>query len=239
MKIEIIQRGKRSAEKNMKFDSDLLSKLEAYQTLILHLYDWERESITYGHFIQPEKWLNLDEIQKRNIEIAKRPTGGGIVFHACDLAFSVFVPRNHPAFSLNTLENYAFVNNRVIEVVKRFLGQEALCLLPQEPLAHNVASKHFCMAKPTKYDVMLEGKKVAGAAQRRTRAGFCHQGSIFLSFLDEESQKNLLYPDSNIREAIVANTFPLLGAQVSRKAMIAGREKLQNLLIEIFQEWEN
>ena len=32
--------------------------------------------------------------------------------------------------------------------------------------------------KPVRADVMLNGRKIAGAAQRRTRAGLLHQGSI-------------------------------------------------------------
>jgi len=35
-----------------------------------------------------------------------------------------------------------------------------------------------CFANPVRADIMLNGRKVAGAAQRRTRAGLLHQGSI-------------------------------------------------------------
>ena len=34
------------------------------------------------------------------------------------------------------------------------------------------------MAKPTPFDLVIEGKKVGGAAQRRTRKGLLHQGSL-------------------------------------------------------------
>ena len=42
-----------------------------------------------------------------------------------------------------------------------------------------------CFANPVRDDVMLLGRKIAGAAQRRTRGGFLHQGSIQLPGLDE------------------------------------------------------
>jgi lipoate-protein ligase A len=35
-----------------------------------------------------------------------------------------------------------------------------------------------CFANPVRADVLVDGRKVAGAAQRRTRAGLLHQGSI-------------------------------------------------------------
>jgi lipoate-protein ligase A len=35
-----------------------------------------------------------------------------------------------------------------------------------------------CFAKPVRADVMIDGRKIAGAAQRRTRRGLLQQGSI-------------------------------------------------------------
>ena len=38
-------------------------------------------------------------------------------------------------------------------------------------------SRHLCFANPVSADVMIDSRKIAGAAQRRTRAGLLHQGS--------------------------------------------------------------
>jgi len=35
-----------------------------------------------------------------------------------------------------------------------------------------------CFANPVRADVLIDGRKIAGAAQRRTRQGLLHQGSI-------------------------------------------------------------
>src|SRR5437667_9507068 len=40
------------------------------------------------------------------------------------------------------------------------------------------ASGYSCFANPVRADVMIDGRKVAGAAQRRTRCGLLQQGSI-------------------------------------------------------------
>src|SRR5439155_555754 len=40
------------------------------------------------------------------------------------------------------------------------------------------ASGYSCFANPVRADVMIDGRKVAGAAQRRTRSGLLQQGSI-------------------------------------------------------------
>jgi lipoate-protein ligase A len=39
-------------------------------------------------------------------------------------------------------------------------------------------SRRLCFANPVSADVMIDSRKIAGAAQRRTRAGLLHQGSI-------------------------------------------------------------
>ena len=36
----------------------------------------------------------------------------------------------------------------------------------------------LCFVEPAKYDVILEGQKIAGAGQRRTRSGLLHQGTL-------------------------------------------------------------
>jgi lipoate-protein ligase A len=40
------------------------------------------------------------------------------------------------------------------------------------------ASGYNCFANPVRADVMMDGRKIAGAAQRRTRRGLLQQGSI-------------------------------------------------------------
>jgi lipoate-protein ligase A len=42
-------------------------------------------------------------------------------------------------------------------------------------------SRHLCFANPVRADLMIDDRKIAGAAQRRTRAGLLHQGSIQLA----------------------------------------------------------
>jgi len=197
-----------SASANMALDAQLLENLGGQEKPILHLYEWERESATFGYFIKPEELLNLEEAEKRGIDLARRPTGGGVVFHVWDLAFSVLVPSKSPLFSTNTLDNYNLVNRVVKEVVQEFIGQE-MNLTPDDAPFQDQICTHFCMARPTKYDVMLEGKKIAGAAQRKTKDGFLHQGTIALMRPDEELLTALL-PSAAVREAMMQTTFPLL-----------------------------
>ena len=115
--MKVLDTGTRSAQANMDLDATLLEELEEP---LLHFYDWEGEAATHGYFIQPEKFLNLKRVKAHKLSLARRPTGGGIVFHNCDLAFSVLIPATHPSFSTNPLDNYAFINRRVVEAIAAF-----------------------------------------------------------------------------------------------------------------------
>ncbi len=151
--------------------------------------------------------LNLDVANKHGLELAKRPTGGGLLFHLTDFAFSILIPATHPSYSMNTMENYATVNRIVERVVRQFMGLET-DLLRKEPTCFTQAH-HFCMGKPTKYDVMVGGKKVGGAAQRRTRGGFLHQGTIHLCLPPEDFLRDVL-KESCVFEAMQTHSFCLV-----------------------------
>lgn len=223
----LVERDAATAAQNMEYDAELLRALEPSSRPILHLYDWLKPSLTYGFFAQPEKLLNLESVEKHGFDIARRPTGGGVVFHMWDLAFSVLVPANSSLFSQNTLENYELVNQVVFRVVEEFVGKSALMsLTPNDATMKNPQQAFFCMARPTKYDLVVGKKKIAGAAQRKMKQGFLHQGTIALQFPDLNILDDLL-PSEDVREAMRQTTFPLLGENVSLEE---GRQQIKELL---------
>lgn len=227
--MEILDTGRQSAEANMRIDADLLEKADTFSQPVLHLYEWEGDCATFGYFTDPADFLDLKAAQKLSLQLAKRPTGGGIIFHVWDMAFSVLVPAHCSEFSTNTLENYAFVNNAVLASVNEFFGGRApLSLTPEDYAPMDPNCSHFCMAKPTKYDVMWEGKKVAGAAQRKTKKGFLHQGSISLVLPPSDYLEEVLLPGTQVREAMFAHTCPLLGT--STEQMQEAKQRLRTLL---------
>jgi lipoate---protein ligase len=228
----IVESGAAPAADNMRLDRDFLLNLHEYKHPILHLYDWKENAATYGYFIKPEKFIDLDKIKEIGFDIARRPTGGGIIFHTCDFAFSILVPSSHPKYSINPLENYAFINGLVLLAIRKFLGHNALPqLLIQERGNGSTLSRQFCMAKPTKFDIMLEGKKVGGAAQRRMKQGLLHQGSIAISVVEEKLARAVLLNSDEVFPLMQSHTFPLLGKKLLKKSEISqARAQIRKLL---------
>lgn len=238
MTIKVVDTGIASAEKNMQVDLELLSALNTEPQSLLHFYEWEGPCATYGYFNQPSKLLKADGIAKHGLNIAKRPTGGGIIFHQFDFAFSFLLSASHPKFSLNTLDNYRFVNSRVAEVIQNVMQLEK----PPELLSeddcncNSIPNGLFCMAKPTVYDLIIDGRKVAGAAQRRTKKGYLHQGSIALLMPPSNFLEDLLFPESGLAAAMLHSTYPLLGSTYDEIAFNISKQQLKAALIASFQK---
>lgn len=235
---KIIDTGTNSAEENMRLDSEFLASLKPTDSPILHFYDWERDSATYGYFIKCDQFIDREKALKKKLDTARRPTGGGIVFHLFDLAFSVLVPSGHPAFSTITLENYAFVNRAVKKAVLTLLPEMSPELLPQDPEPLTESCRHFCMAKPTIYDVMMGSRKIAGAAQRKKKQGFLHQGTIAIAPPDEAYLADILLPGDELLEAMLAHTHTLLPENYSKSDLDELRVELKHHLKQALTEEE-
>lgn len=229
---DIIDTGPHDAEFNMQYDASLLVDADAFSRPVLHLYEWTSPSATFGHFIDPSLWIDMECAREKNLCLARRPTGGGIIFHIWDMAFSVLVPAHCPEFSLNTLDNYGFVNCAVLDAVRDFLKEQQpiLSLIEEDGASLDAACRHFCMAKPTKYDVLWDGKKVAGASQRKTKKGFLHQGSISLVLPSQQFLEGILRPGTSVSQAMQMIACPLLGTSATVSEITAAKEKLKVLL---------
>ena len=195
----------------MKYDADLLKELK--NDPILHLYGWEGPSATHGYFIEPEKHLDLEAMKRHKISLGRRPTGGGIVFHIWDYAFSFLMPSSHPLFSETPIENYRFVNGVVLQVMQEILNiQDSIDLIADSFPVRGEDCQNFCMARPTQYDVVYKGYKIAGAAQRKTKNGYLHQGTISLSLPDETILREVLLSKEEVMAAMKTYSFAPFGS---------------------------
>ena len=227
--MKIIETEKDDAQSIMEKDACLLESLDPNGDVILHFYKWKNPSITYGYFLKPENFFFLERLKDNNIDLARRPTGGGIVFHVWDFAFSVLVPANSKAFFSTSLENYQFINLCVQEAIEEILHEKfALFDFFEEK---NFA-KDFCMANPTKYDVVVNKRKIAGAAQRKKKNGFLHQGTIAVEPPDIVLLKKILI-DKKVIEKMKEYSFYLSKDKNITEDI---KKQLQCLLIKHLQK---
>ena len=155
----------RSAAMNMAIDEALL---ELAKIPSIRFYRWKSPALSFGYF---GKFADVADYAAER-DLVRRWTGGGIVFHGNDLTYSVIIPAAPEFSSASSKSIYAVIHAALCDAL--IAGDE------RAELARHRSPKlsEVCFANPVRADVMVNGCKVAGAAQRRTRAGLLHQGSI-------------------------------------------------------------
>ena len=160
---------------NMALDETLLHVSSELGRPLIRIYEWDRPSVSIG-YVQ-----RYDAAPGGAYTVVRRPTGGGVVYHDHDLTYTAVVPVDDPVCGLNRIDSYHVFHKAILDALKGF-GVEGE-LSPDECGPVDRATMQ-CFTTPTRYDVVAAGKKCAGAAQRRTREGILHQGSISLEALE-------------------------------------------------------
>ena len=166
-----------SAAMNMAIDEALLE----YATVpSIRFYRWHSPALSFGYF---GKFAHVACYASER-DLVRRWTGGGIVFHGDDLTYSIVIPANDNAFSESSMSIYEKVHRVLCDAVGAN-GKRAVVAGGGNPggAADTIriafsAGGYNCFANPVRADVIVDGRKIAGAAQRRTCRGLLQQGSI-------------------------------------------------------------
>lgn len=153
---------------NMALDESLLEAMPRLGQPGLRFYGWTEPAATFGYS------LRYTEVERGTLlrPLLRRPTGGGLVPHDADWTYSLAFPAGHAWHALAATESYRRVHEWIRDAFAK-LGVEtelAACCKKSVP--------GQCFVGCEKSDVLWHGKKIAGAAQRRTKAGLLIQGSV-------------------------------------------------------------
>ena len=162
---------------NMAVDEALL---RCCREPVLRFYGWDKPAMSIGYF-------QSYEIVPSDIPFVRRYTGGGLVDHAHDVTYSVMAPRGHVFYEMGTQYCY----QKIHEAVAKGLVEAGMTGVELSTTASREVSA-ACFEKPVQHDVLCQGKKVAGAAQRRTKQGCLHQGSLLVSGVKLDELREIL-----------------------------------------------
>jgi lipoate-protein ligase A len=157
----------------MGLDEALLESEAAPPTL--RLYTWAPAALSLGYF---QRCADVPALE-RAPSVVRRITGGGAIHHAGELTFSIAAPLGHELYRGPLADSYRRVHAAIPDSLA------ALGVAARERGASVPASDRpgtgMCFHRSTALDLVWDGRKGVGSAQRRKGARVLHHGSIKLT----------------------------------------------------------
>ena len=160
----------------MAIDEAILIGHDSGYTLpTLRVYGWKFPAFSLGYFQNAEETLDLEKCKKEGILFVRRITGGGIIFHDQELTYSLTCFKDE-------INAFGSVKNGFMKICLFLLNAyKRLGLDPhfaKEVKSSNLKKSSFCFASFQDYDIVINGKKIGGNAQKRKRNLIFQHGSI-------------------------------------------------------------
>jgi lipoyl(octanoyl) transferase len=212
----------------MALDEALLSCFDAQHSLpVLRLYGWEPPALSVGRYQDAAAALDLELCAADGIPVVRRMTGGGIIFHASELTYSIVCAPEHIGGEVvGVKDGFRRLCSFLLGTYQR-LGLDAAFAtdrnLDGAVLGQRTA---FCFAGKEDFDVLVNGQKIGGNAQRRLRGAILQHGSIPL---ESRVQQGLRYLREPAPGAAAAVSLAELDLQPELRA-------LKGMLVDAFQQ---
>ena len=156
----------------------------------LRFYTWSSPSLTVGYFQNVEEAARRFRCRELKTEVARRLTGGGAVFHGSDLTFSLTMKIPNALIAGDVKNSYLKINEALMAGLKVIYPGLDFADCRTVPSSRGAKSaQRICFETPSCYDLLLDGKKVVGASQRRRDGSLLHQSAVFLRGEPLELQK--------------------------------------------------
>jgi lipoyl(octanoyl) transferase len=163
----------RTGAENMAIDAALLEEADRAGRAFLRLYRWTPPALSLGRNEPALTRYDRAEVERRGLDVVRRPTGGRAVWHEHEVTYAVAAPV--AAFG-SLRDSYAVIHARLAAAL-RTLGAPAELAGSRRPAPLSAGA---CFAAPVGGEVVIRGRKVVGSAQVRQGAAFLQHGSILL-----------------------------------------------------------
>jgi len=204
----LIRSGACAPDYNMAADEAMMKAVGAGEAPpTLRFFGWTPATLSIGYFQKAEDEVRLDEVRRRGLGFVRRPTGGRAVLHDAEVTYSIVVPDDYPGLPTSVTESYRLLSEGMVEGF-RALGLDAsMVSLASEEEKAKFASlgSAACFDSPSWYELVVDGRKVAGSAQVRQHGAVLQHGSILLD-LDVDALFELLqFRSERLRERLAAS----------------------------------
>jgi lipoate-protein ligase A len=211
----IVDETPRKGAWNMAVDDYMFHSLGEKPTTFLRFYQWERPTVSLGYSQRADQVVNLEFCRKNGIDIVRRMTGGKLVLHHQEVTYCV-CSSDVEIFSSKLMDSYRLISEALMRGLER-MGIR--CTLAGETPSFYVRGSMPCFSLPARNEIEVNGKKIVGSAQKRTKNRFIQHGSIPL-VKDEMLLKAVSQMDQEQSIVRMTSLSELRGEEVSFKTAV-------------------
>ena len=158
---------------NMAVDEFLLQRALDPGELSVRIYRWSQPTISLGYFQGRDEFKEGGRYE--GLPAVRRLSGGGAILHDREITYSLAVPPRHP-LTEQPVRLYELAHAGIQTALKP-LGVE---LTPRGASRSLTDEPFLCFSRGDRNDLVLDGVKVVGSAQRRRKGAVLQHGSILL-----------------------------------------------------------
>ena len=175
---KLIEDKPREGPLNMAVDQFLLDLADAgkLNCPVLRTYSWQQPTLSLGYHQKWQANVDLEALERHQVGLVRRWTGGRAVLHDNEITYSVVAPAS-PPFGTKVTHNYLLIGR----ALKRFtdLGRVSGELALEETLERPRGMRNVpCFASVSTSEIETGGRKMIGSAQKCGKVGFLQHGSI-------------------------------------------------------------
>lgn len=200
-----IRSGQGSPAYNMAVDEAvLIAHSEGKVPPTLRFYGWNPATLSIGYFQKAEQDVDTAEVSRQGLGFVRRATGGRAVLHDKELTYSIIVSESYPGLPKSVTEAYRVLSQGLLNgFLNLGLDAHMVNLASEEEKAkYESMGSSACFDSPSWYELVVEGRKVAGSAQMRHRETVLQHGSILLDLDAKQLFSLLKFRTESLRERL-------------------------------------
>jgi lipoate-protein ligase A len=158
---------------NMAVDAAMLEESLGSGVAFVRMYRWAEPTISLGYFQNPEEYQASSRFG--HLPFVRRLSGGGAILHDREQTYSCILPPGH-FLAEQPSRLYDLIHSTVIKL----LQEHGIHVQARGRDSKNGPEPFLCFLREASPDLVVQGHKILGSAQRRRRGAVLQHGSLLL-----------------------------------------------------------
>jgi lipoate-protein ligase A len=164
--------------KNMAIDQAILESTAENGQTTLRFYRWTPATLSLGYFQRADD--RSLHAASSDCPMVRRASGGGAIVHDDELTYSICVATKGKLAKANA-ELYDTVHHAILKSLAEQGVEVQLYESPNKVVKASTSDPFLCFERRAVGDIVCQGHKVGGSAQRRLKNALIQHGSLLLS----------------------------------------------------------